>query len=77
MLLFEIHNDRNTHTTYYLLTAEIKKYNAVTDGKNFFDKVVKNIEVIKVNYDILQEKIISDMIRQSHFLKIISILKTQ
>ena len=76
MLLFEIHNDRNTHTTYCLLTVEIKKYNAVTDGKNFFDKVVKNIEVIKVNYDILQEKIISDMIRQLYFLKIISILKT-
>lgn len=54
MLLFDIQNDRNTHTTYCLLTVEIKKYNAVIDGKNIFDKVVKNIEVIKVNYDILQ-----------------------
>ena len=76
MLLFDIQNDRNTHTTYCLLTVEIKKYNAVIDGKNFFDKVVKNNKVIKVNYDILQEKVISDMIRQLHFLKIISILKT-
>ena len=76
MLLLEIQNDRNTHTTYCLQRVEIKEYNAVTDGKNFFDKVLKNNEVIKIIYDILQEKFISDMIRQLHFLKIISILKT-
>ena len=76
MLLLEIQNDRNTHTTCCLQRVEIKEYKAVTDGKNFFDKVLKNNEMIKIIYDILQEKFISDMIRQLHFLKIISILKT-
>ena len=75
MLLFEIENDRNTESRHCLPTVDIKKYNVVIDRKNLFDKTVKNMEVIKLNYDILQEKAISDMIRQLHFLKIISILK--
>ena len=75
MLLFEIENDRNTESRHCLPTVDIKKYNVVIDRNNLFDKTVKNMEVIKLNYDILQEKAISDMIRQLHFLKIISILK--
>ena len=40
-LLFESTIDRTVHTTYYLPTLEIKGYNAMIDGKNFFDHSVK------------------------------------
>ena len=41
VLSFENENDRIVHTEHYLPTVEIKDYNVMTDGTNFFDlKVV-------------------------------------
>ena len=42
VLLFEHENDRTVHTKYYLPTVEIKDYNVMIDGKNFFDQPVKS-----------------------------------
>ena len=33
---------RTVHTGYYLPAVEIKDYNVMIDGKNFFDQPVKN-----------------------------------
>ena len=41
-LSFENKDGRTVHTKYYLPTVEIKDYNAIIDGKNFFDQPVKN-----------------------------------
>ena len=40
---FENENDRTSHSTYYLLTTEIKNYNVMTDGKNFFDQPMNSM----------------------------------
>ena len=37
VLSFENENGRTSHSTYYLPKVEIKDYNVMTDGKNFFD----------------------------------------
>ena len=37
VLSFENENDRTSHSTYYLPKVEIKDYNVMIDGKNFFD----------------------------------------
>ena len=37
VLLFENENDRTSHSTYYLPKLEIKDYNVMIDGRNFFD----------------------------------------
>ena len=42
VLSFENEDDRTAHTKYYLLTVEIKDYNVMIDGQNFFDQPVKN-----------------------------------
>ena len=39
---FENEGDRNVHTGYYRLKVEIKDYNAMNDGKTFFDQPFKN-----------------------------------
>ena len=41
-------DDRNVHTGYFLLKVEIKDYNVVIDGRNFFDQPIKND---KITYD--------------------------
>ena len=41
-LLFENTTDRTVHTKYYLSTVEIKDYNAMIDGQNFFNQPVKS-----------------------------------
>ena len=41
-MLFENKNDRTKHKKYYLPTVEIKDYNVMIDGKNFFDQSVKS-----------------------------------
>ena len=38
VLSFENEANRKLHSTYYLPKAEIKDYNVMIDGKNFFDK---------------------------------------
>ena len=39
---FENTTDRTVHTKYYLPTVEIKDYNVMIDGGNFFDQPLKN-----------------------------------
>ena len=38
VLSFENENDRTSHSTYYLPKVEIKDYNVMIDGRNFFDQ---------------------------------------
>ena len=47
-LAFENDNDRTSNEQYYLPTVEIKDYNIVINGENFFDQPIKNN---KVTYD--------------------------
>ena len=42
VLSFENEGDRKVHTGYYLPKVEIKHYNIMIDGINFFDQPVKN-----------------------------------
>ena len=42
VLLFENRTDRKVHTKYHILKAELKDYNVIIDGKNAFDKPIKN-----------------------------------
>ena len=42
VLSFENEDDRKVSTGYYLPKKEIRYYNVMTDGKNFFDKPVEN-----------------------------------
>ena len=39
---FENENDRTSHAEYYLPKVEIKDYNVMVDGKNFFDQSINN-----------------------------------
>ena len=48
VLAFENDDDRTSHDEYYLPTVEIKDYNIVINGENFFDQPVKNN---KITYD--------------------------
>ena len=38
----ENENDRTSHAEYYLPKVEIKDYNVMVDGKNFFDQSINN-----------------------------------
>ena len=42
VLLFKDDYGRKSHKQYYLATVEIKDYNVMMDGKNFFDQPIKN-----------------------------------
>ena len=42
VLLFENQGDRMVHTGYSLAKVEVKDYNVMIDGKNFFDQPVKS-----------------------------------
>ena len=42
VLSFENKDDRTVHTKYYHATVEIKDYNVMIVGKNFFYQPVKN-----------------------------------
>ena len=48
ILAFENDNDRTSNEEYHLPTVEIKDYNIVINGENFFDQPIKNN---KVTYD--------------------------
>ena len=52
VLLFENNTNRTLHTKYYLPTVEIKDYNVIIDGENFFDQPVKND---LITYDNIQK----------------------
>ena len=43
VLAFENENDRISHSTYYLLKVEIKDYNVMIDGRNFFDQPINSM----------------------------------
>ena len=47
-LAFENDNDRTSDDEYYLPTVEIKDYNILINGENFFDQPIKNN---KITYD--------------------------
>ena len=42
VLSFENEYNRKSHSTYYLQTVEIKDYNVMTDGNNFFDQPINS-----------------------------------
>ena len=48
VLAFENDNNRTSDDRYYLPTVEIKDYNIVINGENFFDQPIKNN---KITYD--------------------------
>ena len=51
VLSLENDNDRTLHTEYYLPTVEIKDYNVMIDGKNYFDQPVKStVRTLLNNY---------------------------
>ena len=41
-LSFENENDRTSHSNYYLPKVEIKDFNVMIDGKNFFDQPINS-----------------------------------
>ena len=43
VLSFENEDDRTSHSTYYLPKVEIKDYNVMIDGKNFFDQPINSM----------------------------------
>ena len=42
VLLFKDDDGRESHKKYYLPTVEIKDYNVMIDGRNFFDQPIEN-----------------------------------
>ena len=49
VLAFENDEDRTDHEKSYLPTVEIKDYNIVINGENFFDQPIKNDKVTYEN----------------------------
>ena len=49
MLAFENDDQRTSNKRYYIPNVEIKDYNVMIDGKNFFDQPVKNDKVTYEN----------------------------
>ena len=43
VLSFENENDRTSRSTCYLPKVEIKDYNVMTDGRNFFDQPINSM----------------------------------
>ena len=43
VLSFENENYRTLHSTYYLPNVEIKDYNVMIDGRNFFDQPISSM----------------------------------
>ena len=49
VLAFENDDDRTSYNEYYLPTVEIKDYNIMINGENFFDQPIKNNKVTYEN----------------------------
>ena len=49
VLAFENDDQRISNERYYILNVEIKYYNVMADGKNFFDQTVKNDKITYEN----------------------------
>ena len=45
-MAFENDAQRTSNKRYYLPNVEIKDYNVLIDGKNFFDQPIKNNKII-------------------------------
>ena len=43
VLAFENENDRTSHSSYYLPKVELKDYNVMIDGRNFFDQPINSM----------------------------------
>ena len=56
VLAFENDTQRTSHSGYYLPNDEIKDYNIMINGKNFFDKPTKNNKVTHKIDTLLQVK---------------------
>ena len=50
--MFENKKERTEHTKYYLPAVEIKDYNVMIDGRDFFDKPVK---INLITYDNIRQ----------------------
>ena len=62
VLAFENDAQRTSNKRYYIPNVEIKDYNVMIDGKNFFDQPVKNN---KVTYEILETLLlVKEMVKQ-------------
>ena len=44
VLAYENEDDRRSYYEYFMPTVELKNYNAIIDGKPFFEMLVKNLE---------------------------------
>ena len=49
LFVFENDDDRTSHSDYYLPNVEIKDYNIMINGENFFDQPIKNNKVTYEN----------------------------
>ena len=49
VLAFEYDTQRKSHSDYYLPNVEIKNYNVMINGENFFDQTIKNNKVTYEN----------------------------
>ena len=49
VLAFENDTQRTSHTSSYLPNVEIKKYNVIINGENFFDQPIKDSKVTYEN----------------------------
>ena len=49
VLAFEINTQRTSHSDYYFPNVEIKNYNVMINGENFFDQPIKNNKVTYEN----------------------------
>ena len=49
VLAFENDDDRTSHSNYYLPNVEIKDYNIMINGENFFDQAIRNNKVTYEN----------------------------
>ena len=52
VLSLENENDITAHSAYYLPKVEIKDYNVMIDGRNFFDRPIDNMAK---TYEILEK----------------------
>ena len=44
---FENENDRTPHSTYYLPKVEVKDFNIMIDGKNYFDQPINSTKILE------------------------------
>ena len=57
VLSFENENDRTSYSTYYLPKVEMKDYNVMIDGRNFFNQPINNMSKhMKILEKLLQVK---------------------